>query len=55
MTLDQYLAQQKDKELADVPKLETRKVDSGEIWKDAIALQKNEEEDTYFAGKVSDL
>lgn len=56
LTLDQYLAQQKDKELDVVPKLETRKVNhDGELWKDAIALQKTEDEDTYFAGKVSNI
>jgi len=53
LTLDQYFAQQKDKTLSAVPKLEARKVDSdGELWKDAIALQKrDEDEDAYFVGK----
>ena len=53
LTLDQYLAQQKEKD-ANVPKLETRKANDGadDIFKDAIALTKNEEEETYFVGKV---
>lgn len=51
MTLDQYLAQQKEKEDSSVPKLEgTRKV-SDDSWKDVVPLQK-EGEDTYFVGKV---
>jgi hypothetical protein len=56
LTLDQYLAQQKDKTLAAVPKLEARKIESDELWKDAIALQKrDEDEDAYFVGKVHDF
>ncbi|KJA29197.1 hypothetical protein HYPSUDRAFT_61230 [Hypholoma sublateritium FD-334 SS-4] len=52
LTLDQYLAQQKDKDTI-VPKLETRKANDGadDIFKDAVALTKNEEEETYFVGK----
>ncbi len=52
-TLDQYLAQQKEKDDI-VPKLETRKANDGadDIFKDAVALNKNEEEETYFVGKV---
>lgn len=54
MTLEQYLAQQKDKESA-IPKLEgTRQANEGadaNIWKDVVPLQK-EEEDAYFVGKV---
>ncbi|KAF9481389.1 hypothetical protein BDN70DRAFT_876355 [Pholiota conissans] len=52
LTLDQYLAQQKEKD-AIVPKLETRKANDGanDVFKDAIALTKNEEEDAYFVGK----
>lgn len=54
LTLDQYLAQQKEKESSVVPKLEgIRKANEGadgNIWKDAVALEKSEE-DTYFAGK----
>jgi len=53
LTLDQYLAQQKDKESI-IPKLEgTRQANEGadaSIWKDAVPLQK-EEEDAYFVGK----
>ncbi len=52
LTLDQYLAQQKEQELELVPKLETRKVAGGD-WKDAVLLQKPEEEEAYFSGKVS--
>ncbi|KDR85034.1 hypothetical protein GALMADRAFT_312933 [Galerina marginata CBS 339.88] len=53
LTLDQYLAQQKEKDTA-VPKLEgTRKANDGadDIWKDAVAIAKNEEEEAYFVGK----
>ncbi|KAJ7225473.1 hypothetical protein GGX14DRAFT_539526 [Mycena pura] len=54
LTLDQYLAQQKEKESSVVPKLEgIRKANEGadgNIWKDAVALEKSEE-DTYFVGK----
>ena len=56
LTLSQYLAQQKEKESA-IPKLEnTRKANEGasdDLWKDAVPLSKNEEEDAYFVGKVS--
>lgn len=54
LTLDQYLAQQKEKDSL-IPKLEnTRKANEGaddNIWKDAVPLAKNEEEDAYFVGK----
>ena len=57
LTLEQYLAQQKEKESA-IPKLEgTRKANEGadaNIWKDVVPLQK-EEEDAYFVGKVGVL
>ncbi|KAF8203614.1 hypothetical protein BJ912DRAFT_202823 [Pholiota molesta] len=53
LTLDQYLAQQKEKDDI-VPKLETRKANDGadDVFKDAVALSKNEEEDAYFVGKT---
>ena len=55
LTLSQYLAQQKEKDLG-IPKLEnTRKANEGasdDLWKDVVPLQKNEEEDAYFVGKV---
>ncbi|CAA7266477.1 unnamed protein product [Cyclocybe aegerita] len=54
LTFDQYLAQQKEKESV-IPKLEgPRKANDGaeEIWKDAVPLTKNEEEDAYFVGKT---
>lgn len=55
LTLSQYLAQQKEKESA-IPKLEnTRKANEGagdDLWKGAVPLSKNEEEDAYFVGKV---
>ena len=55
LTLDQYLAQQKEKD-AIIPKLEnTRKANEGadaNIWKDVVPLSKNEEENAYFVGKV---
>ncbi|KAJ8455081.1 hypothetical protein ONZ45_g19058 [Pleurotus djamor] len=53
LTLEQYRAQQKD--LAGVPKLETRKANDGaegDIWKDAVPLTKGESEDAYFVGKT---
>ncbi|KAF7339430.1 HABP4-PAI-RBP1 domain-containing protein [Mycena sanguinolenta] len=55
LTLEQYLAQQKEKESSVVPKLEgVRKANEGadaDLWKGAVALEKPEE-DAYFAGKV---
>lgn len=55
LTLEQYLAQQKEKDLA-VPKLDnTRKANEGadgDIWKDAVPLTKDEEKESYFIGKV---
>ena len=54
LTLDQYLAQQKDKESA-IPKLEgIRKANDGvnDIWKNAVPLSKNEDEESYYVGKV---
>lgn len=54
MTFDQYLAQQKEKDAA-IPKLEgVRKANEGadDIWKGAVPLTKNEEEGTYYVGKV---
>ncbi|KAJ6610043.1 hypothetical protein B0H10DRAFT_2061765 [Mycena sp. CBHHK59/15] len=55
LTLEQYLAQQKEKESSVVPKLEgTRKANEGadaNIWKDVVPLQKDEE-DAYFVGKT---
>jgi len=54
LTLSQYLAQQKEKDSA-IPKLEnTRKANEGagdDLWKGAVPLSKNEEEDAYFVGK----
>lgn len=55
LTLDEYLKQQKEKELEIVPKLETRKANEGDdsIWKDAVPVSKKTEEDeAYFVGKV---
>ncbi|KAJ7492573.1 hypothetical protein FB451DRAFT_1218863 [Mycena latifolia] len=53
LTLEQYLAQQKEKDSV-VPKIEAvRKANEGadaDIWKDAVALGKSEE-DAYFVGK----
>ncbi|KAJ7110170.1 hypothetical protein C8R44DRAFT_274963 [Mycena epipterygia] len=53
LTLEQYLAQQKEKDSV-VPKLEgVRQANEGadaNIWKDVVALEKPEE-DTYFVGK----
>lgn len=55
LTLDQYLAQKKEKD-TNVPKLEaTRQANEGvgdEIWKDATVLTKNEDEESYFVGKT---
>jgi len=55
LTLDQYLAQQKEKDSI-VPKLEaTRQANDGagdDIWKGATVLSKAEEEEAYFVGKT---
>lgn len=55
LTLDQYLAQQKDKDIA-LPKLQpTRPANEGadpSIWKDAVPLSKDEHALSYFVGKV---
>ncbi|KAJ7619075.1 hypothetical protein DFH06DRAFT_1341959 [Mycena polygramma] len=54
LTLEQYLAQKKEKESSVVPKLEgVRQANEGadaNIWKDVVALEKSEE-DAYFVGK----
>lgn len=53
LTFDQYLAQQKGKDSSAVPKLEIRKANSGvDEWKDVRVLARDEEEETYFVGKV---
>ncbi|KAF5356212.1 hypothetical protein D9756_003797 [Leucocoprinus leucothites] len=55
LTLDQYLAKQKETELA-LPKIEaTRQANEGadgDLWKDAVAITKNEDEESYFIGKT---
>ena len=52
LTLDQYLAQQKEKAPL-VPQLETRKVEQDEsLWKGAKELVKGADEAVYFKGKV---
>lgn len=55
LTLDQYLAQQKDKDIA-LPKLQpSRPANEGadqSIWKDAVPLSKDEDALSYFVGKV---
>jgi len=54
LTLDQYLAQKAEKEASLLPKLETRKANEGvddNLWKDAIQVQKGEDEEAYFATK----
>ncbi|KAH0838334.1 hypothetical protein J3R83DRAFT_6613 [Lanmaoa asiatica] len=54
LTLDQYLTQQREKEIALLPKLETRKANEGTedtIWHGATRLEKGEGE-TYFSGKT---
>ncbi|ESK87871.1 hypothetical protein Moror_15278 [Moniliophthora roreri MCA 2997] len=50
LTLDQYLAQQKEKD-AVVPKPELRKVEGADFG-DAVALQKGGEDEAYFVGKT---
>jgi plasminogen activator inhibitor 1 RNA-binding protein len=55
LTLDQYLAQQKEKENALLPKLETRKANEGAeeaVFNGATRLDKGEGE-AYFSGKVA--
>jgi len=54
LTLDQYLAQKKEKDAA-IPKIEAVRVanDGAEdAFKGATLIAKSEEEETYFAGKV---
>jgi len=54
LTLEQYMTQQKEKESA-VPKLESvRKANDGaeDVWKGAVALTKNDDEESYYVGKV---
>jgi len=54
LTLDQYLAQKAEKEASILPKLETRRANEGideSMWKDAIPVQKGDEEMAYFAAK----
>ena len=52
LTLDQYLAQQKEKSSL-IPQLEARKIEQDEsLWKGAKELVKGVEEDSYFVGKV---
>ncbi|KAJ3762877.1 hypothetical protein EV360DRAFT_34765 [Lentinula raphanica] len=55
LTLDQYLAQKKEKDALALPeKPQIRQANEGadsDIWKDAVALQKGGEEDAYFVGK----
>ncbi|KAH9835592.1 uncharacterized protein C8Q71DRAFT_762697 [Rhodofomes roseus] len=54
LTLEEYLKQQTEKDLAAVPKLEPRKANEGDdsIWKDAVVVsKKDEEESAYFVGK----
>lgn len=55
LTLDQYLAQKKEKEAAALPeKPQARQANEGadgSLWKDAVAIQKGGEEDAYFVGK----
>jgi len=56
LTLDEYLAKKANDGLAAlVPKLDAgRSTNDGntELWKDAIRLSKEEDEETYFAGKT---
>jgi plasminogen activator inhibitor 1 RNA-binding protein len=55
LTLDQYLAQQREKDNALVPKLEVRKPNEGvedDLFKGAAPLKKGEEAE-YFSGKAS--
>jgi len=55
LTLDQYLAQQKEKD-AVLPKIEaTRQANEGadsNLWKDAVLVSKTEDEEAYFVGKT---
>lgn len=53
LTLEQYLAQKKEADLAGVEKKEARQVEAD--FGDAVLLAKPEEEETYFAGKVRKL
>lgn len=51
LTLDEYLAQQKEKETSLLPKLESTRKVSDDNWKDVVPLQKGSE-DSYFVGKT---
>ena len=55
LTLDQYLVKKKELD-TNLPKIETTRKANEEtgddIWKDAVALERNEEEEAYFIGKV---
>lgn len=54
LTFDQYLAQKAEKEASLLPKLEARKANEGaddSLWKDAVQVQKGEDEEAYFATK----
>ncbi|KAE9411092.1 hypothetical protein BT96DRAFT_969291 [Gymnopus androsaceus JB14] len=55
LTLDQYLAQKKEKEAAALPeKPQGRQANEGaegDLFKDAVPIQKGGEEDAYFVGK----
>ncbi|KAJ3814504.1 hypothetical protein F5876DRAFT_72853 [Lentinula aff. lateritia] len=53
LTFDQYLAQKKENDA--LPKPQVRQANEGadgDIWKDAVALQKGGDEGAYFVGKV---
>ncbi|KAJ3985644.1 hypothetical protein F5890DRAFT_1409006 [Lentinula detonsa] len=55
LTLEQYLAQKKEKDASILPdKPQARQANEGadgDIWKDAVAIQKGGDEDAYFVGK----
>lgn len=56
ISLDEYLAQQKETTASSIPKLEgIRGANEGaedEVWANVVEHKKNEEEDAYFVGKV---
>ncbi|KAJ1311439.1 hypothetical protein OPQ81_009928 [Rhizoctonia solani] len=54
MTLSEYLAKKKTSDVVP-PKLEARAANEGSdntLWKDAVQLQRDEDEDNYFVGKT---
>lgn len=56
ISLDEYLAQQKETTASSIPRLEgirgANEGDDDEVWANVVEHKKNEDEDAYFVGKV---